>query len=554
MARSIKRLAKKDPELLKQEPFKSVEKKGTEYLEELDKGMLENIDEIVREKAGDEFYRELIKDFLNTAKHPLFDALYSDLIYQPMKELLSYFRAYGFNVFIITSGDLTFAKRIADNLYGAAPERVIDFETYREGMGKKPVIAVGRMKGGEDTEMLKYCQSNELPTLQVLIEHDDKMREFKYGQDDRRSIDAAKKNGWLQVSMKNDWKSIFPAALKEEPAKKEAAPAMPEAEAEGADVKAKLAESGPQVGITRPLQEKGPTNVYVTMFIIDVDEINTVQQSFAANIYTVYKWWDPRLAHGGKGSVSYNLTDIWNPRILLLNRQRLWKSFPIVAEVDSSGEVVYDQRSWGYFSQPLELHNFPFDEQTVNFTFVTPDHSPQEVRLLRPETGGFGMAANFSVPDWDVVSWDYTTKPFTPSEDEELATITYSLKVKRHSEHYIYKIIIPLAFIVIMSWIVFWIDPQEVGTNVAAATTCFLTLVAYRFAISANLPEIPYFTRLDALVFWSTILVFSSLIQAIALSYLVHKGKEKLARKIDFAARFVYPAAFTAIIIFTMVI
>jgi hypothetical protein len=558
LARSIKRLAKKDPMLLRQEPFRSVERKGMEYLEGLDREMLANIGNIVREKAGDEFYRELVSDFLNTANHPRFEILYKDLVYQPMKELLSYFRASGINMFIISSGDLRFIKRISNDLYGVSPGRVMDLEEYMSDYGKKPVIAAGRMKDGEDLEMLDYSRSDRFPTLQMLIKHDDGKREYRYGQDDRESIKAAEKNDWLQVSMKNDWKNVFAAALKEEsakkePAKKETAAETPEGEAAGADVTAEVIESGPQIGITRPLQEEGPTNVYVGVFVIDVDEVNTVMQSFAANIYTKYKWWDPRLAHGGKGTVFYNLTDIWTPKILLLNRQRLWKSFPMVAEVDSSGEVTYDQRSWGYFSQPLDLHNFPFDEQTINFTFISPDYSPQETKLLIPETGGFGMAENFSVPDWDVVSWDYTTKPFIPDKDEELASITYSLKLKRHSEHYIYKIVIPLVFIVIMSWIVFWIDPKEVGTNVAAATTCFLTLVAYRFAISAYLPEIPYFTRLDALVFWSTILVFSSLIQTIVLSYLVRAGKGNLARGIDWTARFVYPAVFTVIIVFTLI-
>ena len=164
------------------------------------------------------------------------------------------------------------------------------------------------------------------------------------------------------------------------------------------------------------------------------------------------------------------------------------------------------------------------------------------------------MVDNFSVPDWDVVKWDYTTKPFSPAEGEEIGTITFSLTLKRHSEHYVYKVVIPLVFIVFMSWIVLWIDPKEVSTNIAAATTSFLTLIAYRFAIGTFLPKIPYFTRLDAFVFWSTILVFSCLVEAILMSNLVYKGKGDLARRIDARSRFIYPVIFIVIIVLTLFI
>lgn len=552
LTRASRRLAKKKPELLNKEPYKSVEEKGIGYMDGLDSGMLEKMGGIVREEAGEEFYKELVSDFLNTAKHPYFDVLYKDLVYQPMKELISYLRAMEFSIYVVSSGDIAFVKNVSDVLYGIAPERIIGFEELRAGSVKRPILAGGRMDQGQDVDMLLYCQEAGPLTLQMMVKHDDKERELVYGQNDLKSIDAARNNKWLQVSMKDDWGKIFPVKLKEKTPGKGPEPVKDEGVEE---VEVDASEEGPaapQIGITRPLEDKGPTKIDVVFFIIDIDEIDTVTQSFAANIFTAFRWWDPRLAHGGKGTLMYNLNDIWYPRILLMNRQRLWKSFPRVAEVNSSGEVIYRQRSWGYFSQPLNLRDFPFDKQTLNFTFVTPGYSPQEVQLMKLETKGFGMSENFSVPDWDVIGWDYTTKAFSPNEGQELGTITFSLNLKRHSEHYVYKVVIPLIFIVFMSWIVFWIDPKEIGTNIAAATTSFLTLIAYRFAIGTFLPKIPYFTRLDAFVFWSTILVFSSLVQSILMSNLVYKGKGDMARKIEAKSRFIYPVIFVAIIVLTL--
>ena len=494
LLRSLKRLAKKDPKLARQEPFKSAVEKGMDYIEKMDDKELDRTDLIIRKAAGKEFYKELEKDFVSTAKHPHFDALYTDLVYQPMRELMSYLRAVGFSGFIISSGDINFLKDISDKLYGVSSDRVLDFETFKSGVGKKPILTAGRMKDGEDVEILLYSQNSRRPTLQMLIEHDDKEREFKYGQDDRESLNAAKRNNWLKVSMKNDWGNIFPITLKKEPAEEKPKPAIEEKAPTSEEPTATFG-TDPQIGITRPLQEKGPTNVYIGFYVIDIDEVDTVKQSFTANVFGSFQWWDPRLAHGGTGVVRHNISDIWSPRLILLNQQRTWKTFPPIAEVNSAGEVTIVQRIWGYLSQPLNLRDFPFDEQTLNFTLELPGYNPQEVKLLLDETSGFGMSKDFSVPDWEVIGKEYTTQPFIPIEGDEISAMTFSLKVKRHSAHYVYKVVIPLVLIVMMSWIVFWIDPKEIGTNVAAATTSFLTLVAYRFAIGTYLPEISYFTR-----------------------------------------------------------
>ncbi|MGB2650690.1 MAG: hypothetical protein WBD00_00595, partial [Candidatus Omnitrophota bacterium] len=221
LLRSLKRLAKKQPVLLEGEPFKSAEEKGMEYIDKLDAGMLRKIGGIIREEAGEEFYKELISDFLNTAKHPHFDVLYKDLIYQPMKELLSYLRAMDFSVYIVSSGDTAFVKSVSEALYGRSPERIISFNELKADPNKKPIFAAGRINEGQDAELLLYCQSNELPSLQMLIKHDDNERELMYGQNDQMSFDAAKNNGWIQVSMKNDWKNIFPLVLKEQAPPKE---------------------------------------------------------------------------------------------------------------------------------------------------------------------------------------------------------------------------------------------------------------------------------------------------------------------------------------------
>ena len=99
-------------------------------------------------------------------------------------------------------------------------------------------------------------------------------------------------------------------------------------------------------------QEPAPEvrDVEVKVHLIDIDSIDSVNQSFIANLVLVYRWHDPGLRHAGADSINKDLKEIWHPRIQILNQQQLVKTFPQSAEVRPDGEVIYRQRVWGSFS------------------------------------------------------------------------------------------------------------------------------------------------------------------------------------------------------------
>lgn len=92
--------------------------------------------------------------------------------------------------------------------------------------------------------------------------------------------------------------------------------------------------------ISRPDAEKGPTQIETAIFVLDVNSVNTQGQSFAANIFMTFRWKDLRLAHEAKGFVSYQLDEVWNPRLQIINRQNIWEAIDPVAEVASDGTVT----------------------------------------------------------------------------------------------------------------------------------------------------------------------------------------------------------------------
>ena len=222
------------------------------------------------------------------------------------------------------------------------------------------------------------------------------------------------------------------------------------------------------VDAVRPLPEEGPTEVMVSIFVLDIDEVNTASQSFDANVYFKASWHDPRLSHDGTSEITRSLHAIWNPRIQFLNQQKVWTTFPEVAEISPEGDVVYQQRVWGAFSQPLELRDFPFDNQVFRTQLGSAGYTLQEVRLIPDINGRNGISKKFSLADWDIVTWNVKAAEFTPNDkDDSFAAFHLEIEATRRYVYFIIKVIIPLFLIIMMSWVVFWIDPKESGTQSA---------------------------------------------------------------------------------------
>ncbi len=191
-----------------------------------------------------EEFEKIVKDWLATAKHPKFKRPYTELVYQPMVELLAYLRANGFKTFIVSGGGIEFMRPWTEKVYGVPPEQVvgssvktkyemrdgkpalmrlaeIDFIDDKTGkpvginshIGRRPIAAFGNSDG--DQQMLEWTQGGSGARLMMLVHHDDAVREWAYGAESKIGTfsDAlmaeAKAKKWTVISMKNDWKKIF---------------------------------------------------------------------------------------------------------------------------------------------------------------------------------------------------------------------------------------------------------------------------------------------------------------------------------------------------------
>jgi hypothetical protein len=305
----------------------------------------------------------------------------------------------------------------------------------------------------------------------------------------------------------------------------------------------------------RPAQDAEPTPISYVLWLGDVMNINSVAQTFSANMILVLRWRDPRLAHGESGVKQYQLEDVWHPRLLVVNETgEVVRSLPEVVTSTLDGDVTYRQRFVGSFTQALDLRDFPFDHGKFRIRFVALGHRPSDIRLI-PEpqavaaglTHGAGIAGDLTVQDWRITAVDARADPYTVSPGLEIAGFSIELTAQRKSQHFVIKVILPLILIVMMSWAVFWIEPSDTGTQVGLAVTAMLTLIAYRFAVDSDVPKLPYLTRLDTFILFSTLLVFLSLLEVMVTTKLAGRDRIVLARTIDRCCRWIVPPVFASI-------
>jgi hypothetical protein len=240
----VKALAPQHPEWQTNELFASLLKgdmKGV--IASGEKGILKMLAVTSTGMATDEFSKT-VSDWISTAVHPQTGRHYTDMVYQPMLELLAYLRANGFKTYIVSGGGIEFIRDWSDRVYGIPPEQVIgssvklkfelqdgkpvliklpevDLIDDKEGkpvgiqshIGRRPIAAFGNSDG--DQQMLEWTMAGNGARFALLVHHDDAVREYAYDRDDKlakldKAWDEATARGWTVVSMKDDWKTIFP--------------------------------------------------------------------------------------------------------------------------------------------------------------------------------------------------------------------------------------------------------------------------------------------------------------------------------------------------------
>jgi hypothetical protein len=246
----LRDLSNQNPSLKEEEPYKTALSENFEDVGRLSTADLEQVIEFVLTGMTVEEFQSQVSAWIETAKHPRWKRLYTELAYLPMQELILYFQKNGFKTYIVTGGGQDFVRTYAEKIYQIPKEQVVGtasgtrYEYDKRGrpvlfkeprlllndnnagkpegihlmIGRVPRAAFGNSVG--DRQMLEYTKGGEGARMAFLVLHDDPDREYAYGPAlglpnskvgtfTQSLFDEAVKNGWVIISMKNDWKSIF---------------------------------------------------------------------------------------------------------------------------------------------------------------------------------------------------------------------------------------------------------------------------------------------------------------------------------------------------------
>ncbi len=240
----VKQLAAQHPEWKTTEPFASVlrgDMKGA--LAGGEHALLELVMATHADMTTEEFDK-IVQEWITTARHPTTGRLYTDMVYQPMLEMLVYLRANGFKTYIVSGGGIEFMRPWVERVYGVPPEQVVGSSIktryqLRDGqpvlarlpelnfiddkagkpvgiqqhIGRRPIAAFGNSDG--DLQMLQWTTAVDGRSLGVIIRHTDAGREWAYDRDSAvgrldKALDEAGEGGWIVVDMKRDWTRVYP--------------------------------------------------------------------------------------------------------------------------------------------------------------------------------------------------------------------------------------------------------------------------------------------------------------------------------------------------------
>jgi len=234
----VKKMVQEKPELAQKQPFKAVIEKDKSFFDKGGEKALVALVAATHTGMTEDEFEAGAKEFFSAARYPGKNVPLKQIRYQPQLELLDYLRANGFKTYIVTGGTVELVRAISEDFYGIPKEQVVGtsfkykFDDYKDAIkrepaldhfndkdgkpsaiqlhiGQRPVFACGNEGGGGDLAMLRYSQGNKYPSFQLIVNHNDSIREYHYQEKDDLSLKTAAKYKYHLISIKEDWKKIF---------------------------------------------------------------------------------------------------------------------------------------------------------------------------------------------------------------------------------------------------------------------------------------------------------------------------------------------------------
>ena len=308
-----------------------------------------------------------------------------------------------------------------------------------------------------------------------------------------------------------------------------------------------------------PVIDGMPVEVMVGFYVLDFARITSRDESFELTAYLEMKWRDPRLAWspgaGAKAGASRHVDPkrVWMPEFFFENaiEQPHYHHDP-VATVDQQGMVT----SWvivnGKFSSPMDLRVFPFDRQVLAIRIASfEDDESVEKYVVNPEIAMVGDDA--FVTDWNIgkSSARVDSKRYGNSP-ETYTRYIYEIAVERRSTFYVWRVMLPLTLLAVVSFSVLWFDPTGLQPQISTCMAALIALVAFNFVVDFSLPKVGYLTLVDRHALIGFGFVAAGVVEVTLIHVAVTRNRLTTARAIQRVGRWVYPSGYLLAVLWNL--
>ncbi len=304
-----------------------------------------------------------------------------------------------------------------------------------------------------------------------------------------------------------------------------------------------------------------PTHVAISARLLDLEHVPEASDSdpnFDASFWIEMRWSDPRLAFDGQQSRHFveedaqaELERIWDPEIVIDDQDGQREPQAVSLSIAPNGTVTYEEEFKAKIAAPFDLHAYPFDTQ--HFTLaILPDWSDQEAVFdIVPPRPRAGLPDHPS--EWGLMPSQTRIESRVDPDGSTRSTFVLDTPARRDGTYYILKLILPLMFVVALSWSNFWITGKGDG-RIRLTFVCLLAVVAYQSVLSRFLPRLTFLTFLDWVVLLAQLSLAATVVENAWVHQLLQKDKVAQADRIDRWARRLIPAAITLGVLVTAAI
>jgi Neurotransmitter-gated ion-channel ligand binding domain/Neurotransmitter-gated ion-channel transmembrane region len=306
--------------------------------------------------------------------------------------------------------------------------------------------------------------------------------------------------------------------------------------------------------IEPPRANGQPITIKVGVYILNLVALDEVSQTFTCTGYLTQTWRDPRLAFspsaGKPITRRYRRQDIWFPLLQFDNSAapRTLSSFLLVGTAE--GTIHYVEKFAVRLSTNMNLRAFPFDSQELQI-YIHP-FTRQESRIVLsvdPQSTGLSSASYTPLPLWRTGRITYRSVRGDETGYELSSHVVFAIHVVRNSEYYTFRIFVPLALMVAVSWGVLWIPPDDLNSQLMISVTTTLTLVAFSVALSNILPPVAYLTFYDVFFLVCFLFILLTIGEALIVNTTHREAGHAAALRIRRVTRRLLPPSFVAIVL-----